>query len=31
VTNTPEAFDQMIKDEVQLFKKLASAAGIKAD
>jgi len=31
VTSTPEAFDQLIKDEIQLFKKLASASGIKAD
>ena len=31
VTNTPEAFDQLIKDEIQLFKKLAADAGIKAD
>ena len=31
VTSTPESFDQLIKDEVQLFKKLATASGIKAD
>ncbi len=31
VTSTPEAFDQLIKDEIQLFKKLATASGIKAD
>jgi len=31
VTNSPEAFDQLIKDEIQLFKKLATDAGIKAD
>jgi len=31
VTSTPEAFDQLIKDEVILFKKLATASGIKAD
>ena len=31
VTSTPESFDQHIKDEVQLFKKLATASGIKAD
>jgi tripartite-type tricarboxylate transporter receptor subunit TctC len=31
VTSTPESFDQLIKDEVQLFKKLAAASGIKAD
>jgi tripartite-type tricarboxylate transporter receptor subunit TctC len=31
VTSTPESFDQLIKDEVQLFKKLATASNIKAD
>lgn len=31
VTSTPEVFDQLIKDEIQLFKKLATASGIKAD
>lgn len=31
VTSSPEAFDQLIKDEIQLFKKLATDAGIKAD
>jgi tripartite-type tricarboxylate transporter receptor subunit TctC len=31
VTNSPEAFDQLVRDEIQLFKKLASDAGIKAD
>lgn len=31
VTSTPESFDQLIKDEIQLFKKLATASGIKAD
>ncbi|MCX7261540.1 MAG: tripartite tricarboxylate transporter substrate binding protein [Burkholderiales bacterium] len=31
ITSTPESFDQLIKDEVQLFKKLATASGIKAD
>lgn len=31
VTSTPESFDQLIKDEVQLFKKLATASSIKAD
>ncbi|MFY8014969.1 MAG: tripartite tricarboxylate transporter substrate binding protein [Limnohabitans sp.] len=31
VTSTPESFDQLIKDEVLLFKKLAAASGIKAD
>jgi len=31
LTSTPESFDQLIKDEVQLFKKLAAASGIKAD
>ena len=31
VTSTPEAFDQLINDEVQLFKKLAQASAIKAD
>ena len=31
VTSSPESFDQLIKDEVQLFKKLAADSGIKAD
>ncbi len=31
ITSSPEAFDQLIKDEIQLFKKLATEAGIKAD
>lgn len=31
VTSTPESFDQLIKDEIQLFKKLATASNIKAD
>lgn len=31
VTNSPEAFDQLIRDEIQLFRKLATDAGIKAD
>ena len=31
VTSTPESFDQLIKDEVLLFKKLATASNIKAD
>ncbi len=31
VTGTPESFDQLIKDEIQLFRKLATASGIKAD
>jgi tripartite-type tricarboxylate transporter receptor subunit TctC len=31
VTSTPEAFDQLIKDEIQLFKKLATASNIKAE
>ena len=31
VTSSPESFDQLIKDEVQLFKKLATDSGIKAD
>jgi tripartite-type tricarboxylate transporter receptor subunit TctC len=31
ITSSPESFDQMIKDEVQLFKKLAANSGIKAD
>jgi tripartite-type tricarboxylate transporter receptor subunit TctC len=31
VTSTPESFDQLIKDEVLLFKKLAIASNIKAD
>jgi len=31
VTSNPESFDQLIKDEVQLFKKLAADSGIKAD
>lgn len=31
LTSSPESFDQLIKDEVQLFKKLAADSGIKAD
>jgi len=31
VTSTPEAMDQLIKDEIVLFRRLATAAGIKAD
>lgn len=31
VTSSPESLDQLIKDEIQLFKKLATASGIKAD
>ena len=31
VTGSPEALDQLIKDEIQLFKKLATTSGIKAD
>jgi tripartite-type tricarboxylate transporter receptor subunit TctC len=31
VTSSPESFDQLIKDEIQLFKKLAADSGIKAD
>ena len=31
VTSSPESFDQLIKDEVQLLKKLAADSGIKAD
>jgi tripartite-type tricarboxylate transporter receptor subunit TctC len=31
VTSTPEAFDQLIKDEILLFKKLATASNIKAE
>jgi tripartite-type tricarboxylate transporter receptor subunit TctC len=31
VISTPEAFDQLVQDEVQMFRKLAQASGIKAD
>jgi tripartite-type tricarboxylate transporter receptor subunit TctC len=31
VTSSPEAFDQLVHDEVQMFKKLALASAIKAD
>ncbi len=31
VTSSPEAFDQLVSDEVQMFKKLAQASAIKAD
>ena len=31
VTSSPEAFDQLIKDEILLFKKLATASNIKAE
>jgi tripartite-type tricarboxylate transporter receptor subunit TctC len=31
VTSSPEAFDQLVRDEVQMFKKLALAYAIKAD
>jgi hypothetical protein len=31
VTSSPDAFDQLIRDEVQMFKKLAQASAIKAD
>lgn len=31
VTSTPEAFDRLVSDEVQMFKKLAQAAKISAD
>jgi hypothetical protein len=29
VTSTPEAFDQLIKDEIQLFKKLAPRLALR--
>ena len=31
VTSSPESFDQLIRGEVQLFKKLSADSGIKAD
>ena len=31
VTSSPEAFDQLVNEEVQMFKKLAQASSIKAD